>query len=396
MCFSSVFQIDRPHSQPATKPQNNVHGGAPPSCNRLRLQGDQFVTSSLQSLIACGTKLWLDSIDPELVRTNRELGATGATSNPVIISDLLKTGRFDDQLNNLLQEGFSDSEIAWQMTDRLVQDAQDIFLPVWHQTRGNDGYVSFELDPLLEDPESGPSIAERVQDYIRLGRKWSAGHDNRMIKVPATPAGLECLEQLVADGVTLNVTLIFTSRQYRAARDAVWRGAQRRDNLKQFKSVYSIFVSRVDVYTEQHVSQLSAETQGLVGIVNAKQIWAENQSFWSTHPTPLDQEMIFASTGTKKPEDAPTKYVAAFAGSDIETNPPATNTAVEASGITFARSVNQLPPQTILDEIGREVDYAHLEQVLMDEGINKFAEPQKALLALIAQKRSQLTSTDGS
>ena len=106
--------------------------------------------------------------------------------------------------------------------------------------------------------------------------------------------------------------------------------------------------------------------------------------------------MIFASTGTKKPEDAPTKYVAAFAGSDIETNPPATNNAVEASGITFARSVNQLPPQTILDEIGREVDYAHLEQVLMDEGINKFAEPQKALLALIAQKRSQLTSTDGS
>lgn len=354
------------------------------------------MTSSLQSLIACGTKLWLDSIDPELVRTNRELGATGATSNPVIISDLLKTGRFDDQLNNLLREGFSDSEIAWQMTDRLVQDAQEVFLPVWQQTRGNDGYVSFELDPLLEDPESGPSIAERVQEYIRLGRQWSAGHENRMIKVPATPAGLECLEQLVADGVTLNVTLIFTSRQYRAARDAIWRGAQRRDNLERFKSVYSIFVSRVDVYTEQHVSQLSAETQGLVGIVNAKQIWAENQSFWSDHPTPLDQEMIFASTGTKKPEDAPTKYVAAFAGSDIETNPPATNNAVEASGITFARSVNQLPPQTILDEIGREVDYAHLEQVLMDEGINKFAEPQKALLALIAQKRSQLTSTDGS
>ncbi|MBI85240.1 MAG: transaldolase [Planctomycetaceae bacterium] len=354
------------------------------------------MTSPLKSLIACGTKLWLDSIDPELVLASRELGATGATSNPVIVSDLLRTGRFDDQLDKLLQQGFSDSEIAWQMTDQLVQDAQEVFLPVWQQTRGNDGYVSFELDPLLEDPESGPPITERVQEYIRLGRKWSVGNENRMIKVPATPAGLECLEQLVADGVTLNVTLIFTSRQYRAARDAVWRGAQRRDNLEQFKSVYSIFVSRVDVYSERHVTQLSPGTQGLVGIVNAKQIWAENQLFWSDHPTPLDQEMIFASTGTKKPEDAPTKYVAAFAGSDIETNPPATNDAVESSGVTFARSVDQLPPQDILEEIEREIDCEHLEQVLMDEGIKKFAEPQKALLALIAQKRAELTSTDKS
>ena len=127
------------------------------------------MTSPLKSLIACGTKLWLDSIDPELVLASRELGATGATSNPVIVSDLLRTGRFDDQLDKLLQQGFSDSEIAWQMTDQLVQDAQEVFLPVWQQTRGNDGYVSFELDPLLEDPESGPPITERVQEYIRLG-----------------------------------------------------------------------------------------------------------------------------------------------------------------------------------------------------------------------------------
>ena len=349
--------------------------------------------SSLQSLIASGTKLWLDSIDPDLVRANRALGATGATSNPVIVAGLLKTGRFDDQLDELVLQGAPDDAIAWKMTDRLVTDAERVFHPVWEQTAGNDGFVSFELDPLLEDPELGPSHEERVQRYIDLGCRWASGHDNRMIKVPATPAGLDALEELAAAGITLNVTLIFTERQYFAARDAVWRGAQRRSSLKSFKSVYSIFVSRVDVYTEQHVPQLSADAQGMVGIVNAKRIWRANQQFWSDKKTPRDQEMIFASTGTKNPEDPPTKYVAAFAGSDIETNPPATNDAVEASGLEFTRQIDQLPAIEVLDEIDEQVDMAHLERVLMDEGIQKFADPQKALLALIADKRSDLTPT---
>lgn len=349
--------------------------------------------SSLQSLIASGTKLWLDSIDPDLVRANRALGATGATSNPVIVAGLLKTGRFDDQLDELVLQGAPDDVIAWKMTDRLVTDAERVFHPVWEQTAGNDGFVSFELDPLLEDPELGPSHEERVQRYIDLGCRWASGHDNRMIKVPATPAGLDALEELAAAGITLNVTLIFTERQYFAARDAVWRGAQRRSSLKSFKSVYSIFVSRVDVYTEQHVPQLSADAQGMVGIVNAKRIWRANQQFWSDKKTPRDQEMIFASTGTKNPEDPPTKYVAAFAGSDIETNPPATNDAVEASGLEFTRQIDQLPAIEVLDEIDEQVDMAHLERVLMDEGIQKFADPQKSLLALIADKRSDLTPT---
>jgi transaldolase len=100
--------------------------------------------------------------------------------------------------------------------------------------------------------------------------------------------------------------------------------------------------------------------------------------------------MIFASTGTKKKEDPPTKYVEAFAGSDIETNPPATNEAIQASGKTFTRQVDKLPPPDVLAEIDREVDMAKLEQVLMEEGIKKFADPQKHLLALIADKRKAL------
>ncbi|MBA4020004.1 MAG: transaldolase [Pirellula sp.] len=348
------------------------------------------MTSPLQSLVACGTKLWLDSIDPELVASNRALGATGATSNPIIIADLLKTGRFDDEIVSQIRKGGDDVGIAWTVTDLLVGRAQEVFIPVNKETHGDDGYVSFELDPLLEDAELGPPLKDRTAAYIELGKKWAKGHENRMIKVPATPAGLGCLEELAAAGVTLNVTLIFSMRQYKEARDAVWRGAQRRKDLAKFKSVYSIFVSRLDVYTEKAVPQLSAAAQGQVGIVNAKRIWKENLDFWAPKKTPLKQEMIFASTGTKKPEDAPWKYVEAFAGSDIETNPPATNAAVEKSGRTFTRQVDKMPAPEVLAEIDKLVDMQKLEETLMHEGLAKFADPFKALLKLIGEKRKSL------
>jgi len=349
------------------------------------------MSSPLESLISTGTKLWLDSVDPDLVRENRALGATGATSNPIIISDLLKTGRYDHDLDELLHESrLSDDEAAWRLTDRVVRSAQEVFHPVWKETKGDDGYVSFELDPLLEDPACTLSRNERTARYIELGKRWSAGHQNRMIKVPATPAGLDSLEELCAAGVTLNVTLIFTIRQYEAARDAIWRGSQRRKSLDGFKSVYSIFISRVDVYTEKHVPQLSPAAQGQVGIVGAKRLWQSNQKFWLTRPTPLRQEIIFASTGTKKPEDPPWKYVVALAGSDIQTNPPATNEAVQKSGLTFRRTVNEMPPAEVLAEIDAKVDVQKLEDTLMREGVAKFADPQKALLTLLGDKRTSL------
>src|SRR5262249_50225874 len=112
-----------------------------------------------------------------------------------------------------------------------------------------------------------------------------------------------------------------------------------------------------------------------------------NQRFWAEKNLPLKQEMIFPSTGTKKREDPPWKYVEAFAGSDIETNPPATNAAVQKSGRMFTRMVDQLPPPAVLREIDAKVDLAKLETTLMEEGLKKFADPQKALLKLIATKR---------
>lgn len=342
----------------------------------------------LETLVKCGTKLWLDSIDPDLVVENRKLGATGATSNPIIISDLLKTGRFDSQILELVGRGMSDVDIAWQMTDRLVRQAQEVFADVHKQTKGDDGYVSFELDPLLEAAECALSVEQKTARYIELGKQWSAGHTNRMIKVPGTPGGLAALEELAAAGVTLNVTLLFSRRQYVAARDAIWKGAQRRKSLENFKSVYSIFVSRIDVYTKKHVPDLSPAAQGLVGILNAQRLWQENRQFWFEKHLPLNQEFIFASTGTKDPADSPDKYVDALAGADIQTNPPGTNAAIQKmSGKVFTRKVDRLPPGPVVAEIDQKVDFAKMEEVLMEEGLAKFADPFKALLALIASKR---------
>jgi transaldolase len=350
------------------------------------------MSSSIASLIASGTKLWLDSVDPDLVLSNRAMGITGATSNPIIVADLIKSGRFNSRLEMLLGRGLDDEQIAWDLTDHLVAGAQKTFHPVWRETAGNDGYVSFELDPLLEDPPRAVPHDDRVAAYIDLAKKWSKGHDNRMIKIPATPAGLASLEEIAAAGVSVNVTLVFTARQYQAARDAIWRGAQRRKSMDRFKSVYSIFVSRIDVYTQTHVPTLSPAAQGQVGIVNAKRLWAENQKFWRDKHPPLAQEIVFASTGTKDPKEEPWKYVASLAGSDIQTNPPATNEVVAKSNLTFVRQVDKLPPAEVLRDIDDKVDFYRLEKVLMEEGVEKFASPQKALVKLIAEKRAALVA----
>jgi transaldolase len=350
---------------------------------------------SLESLIGTGTKVWLDGVDSDAVRENRGWGITGATSNPTIVSAIVGKGYFDGRIMDLIDQGLNDEAIAWALDDQLVGSAQNVFLPVWEMTQGDDGYVSFELDPLIEDETKPLPHDERVRRYVELGRRWSTGHKNRMIKVPATAAGIDALEGLAAAGVTLNVTLMFTERQYRLSRDAIWRGAQRRvDGLNDFKSVYSIFISRVDVYAEKHVPDLSPTARGQLGIATAKQVWRENQAFWKDKSLRLRQEIVFASTGVKNPADPPDKYVEALAGSDIQTNPPDTNAAVQRLGKRYTRKVDQPLSQALVAEIERNVDAVTLERVLTEEGKKKFVEPQQALLKLIAGKRERQAETD--
>ncbi len=345
---------------------------------------------SLASLIASGTKVWLDGVEPGELATNRARGISGATSNPTIVSEIVASGGYDARIAELARQGQDDDAIAWTLDDDLVRGAQKLFLHVWEETKGDDGYVSFELDPLIEDETRPLPHAERVRRYVELGTRWSAGHRNRMIKVPATAAGIEALEALAAAGVTLNVTLMFVERQYLAARDAIWRGAQRRrDGLADFKSVYSIFVSRVDVYTEKHVPSLGP-AQDQVGIVNAKRIWRANQEFWRDKGLRLKQEIVFASTGVKKKSLPPDHYVEALAGSDIETNPAATNEAVARQEKAYLRRVDQMPPDAVLRAIDEKVDQKEMERVLMSEGAKKFVDPQRVLLDRIARKREEM------
>ena len=350
------------------------------------------MATGIQSLIETGSKVWLDSVDPDEVTKNKAIGISGATSNPIIIAGLIESGRFDDTLANFITDGISDEDLAWQMTDHLVQNAQNAFHDVWQQTKGDNGWVSFELDPLLEDVDNPTPHDEAVARYIELGKQWSAGHDNRMIKVPATEAGLAALEELAAAGITLNVTLIFSERQYLTARDAIWRGRQRFGQLDSFKSVYSIFISRVDVYTQKQLPDLSDGLQGKVGILNAKQIGIANEAFWADKGLALKQEMIFASTGKKLDWQAEDYYIAELAGSDILTNPPGTNAAISELGKTYAATSRTLPEQAIVDEFEQKVDIPKLETTLMAEGTEKFADPQKKLIQTISSKRAELAA----
>ncbi|MEM6392541.1 MAG: transaldolase family protein [Planctomycetota bacterium] len=348
------------------------------------------MTSPLQQLANTGATLWLDSVDPDEIAKYKPHGITGATSNPIIISGLLESGRFDEVLTAEFQGHDSDEDIAWLMTDYLVREAQGQFLKDWEDSNGETGWVSFELDPLLEDPDNTMPVADKAARYIELAKKWAQGHKNRMIKVPATEAGLAALEGIAAAGITLNVTLIFSERQYLAARDAIWKGRQAYGDLDNFKSVYSIFVSRVDVYTEKHCPDLSDDAQGLMGIYNAKRIGILNHEFWADKNLPLQQEMIFASTGKKLDWQSEDYYIAAFAGSDIMTNPPETNAAILESTTTFTAQSRTLPDAAIVEELDTKIDIATLEDTLMAEGTAKFADPHKKLIASIADKRAAL------
>src|SRR4029078_4851216 len=127
---------------------------------------------SLASLFTTGTKVWLDGVEPDEIKENRAWGITGATSNPTIVSKIIRQGHFGDRIGELIRQRLTDEQVAWKLNDELVMSAQRTFLPVWERTIGNDGYVSFELDALIDDDATGLSHSERVNRYVQLGRKW--------------------------------------------------------------------------------------------------------------------------------------------------------------------------------------------------------------------------------
>ena len=206
----------------------------------------------LQSLVACGTKLWLDSVDPDEIARNRALGATGATSNPIIISDLIQTGRFDADLQAFVKQGLDDEAIAWAMTDKLVKSAQDVFRPVSQETKGNDGFVSFECSPLLaHKTQETIEEAQRLFDWV--DRK------NVMIKIPGTHEGIPAIEESIYRGININITLLFSLASYRDTINAYIRGLERRaaegKPVTGIASVASFFVSRIDTAVDKRIEE---------------------------------------------------------------------------------------------------------------------------------------------
>jgi transaldolase len=131
--------------------------------NHSWLIAEQELLMSLASLIATGTKVWLDGVAPEEIEKNHAWGITGATSNPAIVSKIIGRGHFDGRISELIQQGLTDDQIAWELDDELVKSAQNLFLPAWERTKGNDGYVSFELDPLIEHEAASLDRPERVR-----------------------------------------------------------------------------------------------------------------------------------------------------------------------------------------------------------------------------------------
>jgi transaldolase len=350
------------------------------------LSGSVDLTTPLQSLLAVGIKHWLASLDPDVLERQCAWGVTGAVCSPRDTLDLLKRNRFDDLMRSCLEQGLDENALAWHLTDVLVGRAQEMLFPVWQASRGDDGYVSFALNPLIEDPQANHTLQDRTQMYVTQGQEWSAGHSNRLIQVPATLAGLAALEELVATGVSVHVTCLFTERQYVAARDAVWRGARSRPSPEAFKSVFGVPVRSIDECLAQHFPELHAQTQGFAGVLYARHIWSLNQHFWESKGLPLRQAIAFTCTETPDSTVSPWKNLESLAGPCIVTNSAETIEQIQASGRTFTRPLDGPQSADGLAHIREGFKSQQLEHELIGDGIRRLVDAQKSLLNLVAFK----------
>ena len=358
-----------------------------------------------------GQSIWYDNIRRGLI-TSGELhdlvthgGVLGVTSNPAIFEKAIAGSTdYDETLLELSKSNMSAQELFEAFAIEDIRAAADLLRPIYDRTGGDDGYASLEVSPALAHDTPG-TIAEAKRLFAALDRP------NVMVKVPATPEGIPAIRSLIGKAINVNVTLIFSRDVYQQVAEAYIGGLEHLDksggDVSKVASVASFFVSRldsaVDALLEESIRNGNKEIKQLLGkaaIANAKLAYQDFKViFGKSAFTALKgkgartQRPLWASTGAKNPDDPPWKYVESLAGSDIQTNPPAINQAVIESDLVFQKQVDQFPGSTVLDEIDLEVDFQRLERVLMDEGIQKFAAPQKALLALIADKRSAILAT---
>jgi transaldolase len=362
----------------------------------------------LQKLAERGQSIWIDNLSRELVHTGGlerlidEDSVTGVTSNPTIFQKAISQGEdYDDQLRELLARTDDVREIFFKLAEDDVRDACDVLRPVWDRTHGGDGYVSIEVDPWLAQDTAG-TFAQAMDLHEAVDRP------NAFVKIPATLAGLPAIEDCIAKGRSINITLIFSLDRYDAVVEAYLRGLERLiangGDPSKVASVASFFVSRVDTETDRRLEELGNKTlQGKLGIANARIAYRHFQeAFTGSRWEALagagasKQKPLWASTSTKNPAYRDVMYVEELIGPDtVNTMPPETVEAFqdhgEVRGDTILEGVDEA--ERLLEELrAAGVDYDEVVETLEDEGVRKFTDSFDELLDGIRAKRGALTT----
>jgi transaldolase len=355
-----------------------------------------------QRLHDVGQSLWLDNItrgilnDGTLAGYIRDLSVTGLTSNPTIFDRAITNGDlYDDAIRRKAAEGKEGEPLFFDLAIEDLRRAADLFRPVHDRTNGVDGWVSLEVSPLLANDTAG-TVAAAADLHRRADRP------NLFIKIPGTAEGVAAIEDAIANGVPINVTLLFSAAQYVASADAYMRGIERRiaANLDPvIGSVASLFVSRWDVAVRDTVP---AALRNRLGIAVAQQTYREyRRVLASARWTALaaagarPQRLLFASTSTKDPHAPDTLYIEALAAPDtVNTIPDKTLAAFADHG-----RVGALLPSdggeadSVLAAFRRAgVDDEALADRLQREGAESFDQSWKDLLDRLAAKRAALAS----
>jgi transaldolase len=365
--------------------------------------------SRLHQLSELGQSVWIDSLSREWLRTGelkRMMDAdavVGVTSNPTIFQKALSEGDwYDDQLRELLGEVDDPKEIFFRLAFDDIREACDLLREAWDVTEGQDGYVSMEVDPnLAHDTEATIEQAQRFHDEI--------DRPNLYVKIPATAAGLPAIEEMIARGKSINVTLIFGLDRYAEVANAYVSGLERlRDaggDLRMVHSVASFFVSRVDTEADKRLDELGApdELKGKLGIANAKLAYQRYKQLFSGErwnavfaDGASTQRCLWASTSTKNPAYRDVMYIEELIGPEtVNTMPKETTEAFqdhgEVRGVTLEEGVDQAERLMVeLRNVG--VDYDDVTRVLEDEGVQKFVDSFEELIDGIRAKRGQLVS----
>jgi transaldolase len=356
-------------------------------------------SDTLRQLTDQGVAIWLDDMSRARLSTGtladliRDKHVVGATTNPTIFQKALDGSAFyDEQVADLARRGLSVDEAIRMITTYDVRWACDVFTPVYEASGGIDGRVSIEVDPRLAH-DTAQTIAEARQLW------WLVDRPNLFIKIPATKAGLPAIAQCIAEGISINVTLIFSLERYGEVMDAFLDGLERaraagRD-LSRLTSVASFFVSRVDTEIDKRLDKIGSEDakalKGKAAIANARLAYqAYEEVFGSERWTALagagglPQRPLWASTGVKDPAYDDTMYVADLVANGIvNTMPEATLNAVEDHGIISGDTIrpHYVDAKKVLDDLAAlGVDYDDVVQVLEDEAVEKFEVSWKELL----------------